>query len=571
MGSPFLFQFSIIITTFHDQEMIQRCLLALERLNFEYAFEVLVLTIPSITLTNNNFTDSERSFPLRLINCAEKNFSTARNRGVKQATGKYLLFLDGNMEADSQLLLEHNRSFQKGAEVVLGQIHTESTANVPCTENEKWALAKKKGLPTSEVDFKFYDIRINHLAIKRITFNQIGGFESTLSENGNSDYDSFDFGIRLLNSNVKIHFNPNAITLNRPPIDPSRYLNLCRQSGRAAIALARKYPDLLPEIVALHPKESLVERLIWRWIRVPLKKLILYSFKNQPTKSPKAYSWLPKLAVLEFHKGMREKGGIPKVRPLRILCYHAVADLKEDELLSEYGTPPRQFRQQIETLSKYGFNFISTREFLYFFEGKGGLPRKPVLLTFDDGYRDLLTDALPILEEKQIPGIVFVVSRLFGDLNRWDAALGAKELRLLTKEEIKELNTRGITIGAHSQTHPDLTSLPIEKMTKEVTGSINDLKSLGFLSPLLFAYPYGLYNQRVIHTIRQCNVAAGFTVIPGMVLPKENRYEIPRIEIFRQDAIGRFLLKVWLAGSIKKYLNFHFHQIRKIAKPIHPH
>jgi peptidoglycan/xylan/chitin deacetylase (PgdA/CDA1 family) len=231
-----------------------------------------------------------------------------------------------------------------------------------------------------------------------------------------------------------------------------------------------------------------------------------------------------------------------------VLAYHAIRDLVGAAVVESYGVPPDSFRRQLDILREAGFQFISADEFLQFLHRGGGLPRKPLLLTFDDGYEELLNSVLPILQTRGIPAIVFVVSGRLGGTNEWDKTIGAPELRLLDVNGLRALAQGGLEIGAHSRTHPPLTHARDDELLAEISGSIADLEDVGFDRPRMFAYPEGDYDHRVQRTVKEANIEAAFTVVADRVRPGHDPYQIPRIEILREDTGWKFLWKVIMAG-----------------------
>jgi peptidoglycan/xylan/chitin deacetylase (PgdA/CDA1 family) len=127
-------------------------------------------------------------------------------------------------------------------------------------------------------------------------------------------------------------------------------------------------------------------------------------------------------------------------------------------------------------------------------EGKG-LPDKPVLLTFDDGYADLAEYALPVLRRYGFGAVVFVVTDLVGKTNAWDEARGSGTHRLMTADQIRYWATQGIEFGAHTRTHADLATLNADELAEEIVGSRDQLESTIGSTVTSFAYPYGSYNK----------------------------------------------------------------------------
>src|SRR4051794_27581664 len=116
---------------------------------------------------------------------------------------------------------------------------------------------------------------------------------------------------------------------------------------------------------------------------------------------------------------------------LRILAYHAIADLREDPVLSEYGVPPSLFTAQLDSLAARGWEFVDLDAVLAALAGERQLPRRAALVTFDDAYTDLLEVAAPLLAERGIPAVVFAVAGHLGGANDWDHHKGAASLSLL--------------------------------------------------------------------------------------------------------------------------------------------
>jgi peptidoglycan/xylan/chitin deacetylase (PgdA/CDA1 family) len=117
------------------------------------------------------------------------------------------------------------------------------------------------------------------------------------------------------------------------------------------------------------------------------------------------------------------------------------------------------------------------------------------MFTFDDAYADCATYAFPVLERFGFQSVVFVISGQVGGLTSWDG------LPMMTMEQIRYWSAHGVEIGAHTRTHPDLTTASDQAVTDEVTGSKEDLINAG-LRPLSLAYPYGCFDERVQRSVQ---------------------------------------------------------------------
>jgi peptidoglycan/xylan/chitin deacetylase (PgdA/CDA1 family) len=199
---------------------------------------------------------------------------------------------------------------------------------------------------------------------------------------------------------------------------------------------------------------------------------------------------------------------------LPVLLYHHVGPAIPG-IVPGLTVAPRSFERHVRWLARRGFTGIRPADWLRWCREGKGLPRKPVLLTFDDAYADLVEHALPVLRRYGFGAAVYVVTGQVGGTNTWDEARGFATLPLMTAEQISEWAARGIEFGAHSRTHADLTTLSTPDLQEEVVGSSKDLQAILGSHVLSFAYPYGFHNQAVADCVRAAFDLA-FIVDPGM-------------------------------------------------------
>lgn len=534
---------SIVIPTFQRREVVLDTVKALEHQNCDAPFEAIVVVDGSSDGSAEALSKLALPFPLHVIEQPNRGASSARNKGAEQAQGEIILFLDDDMEAHPALITEHIRSHREGADAVIGHIplHPESPKNFLSSVVGEWAETRVQELEAIEDKLPFNEIMTGQLSISRKTFWEMGGFNTKFTHGGSFGNEDLDFGLRLQEANYKVVFNPKAISWQKYVVTPRQYLRQYRQAGRADVLFARIHPNQTNHL--FHRPQSWADQYIWRWFRWIIRwfTLTLIDLGLAGSRTARLFSWL---VNLEYYQGVREAGGIPQPRPLRVLCYHSISDLKGMPIIEEYGIPPQIFRRQLKRLKKWGFNFIDSNELINFLEGRGGLPRRPVLVTFDDCYQDIFGSALPILKEMGIPAVAFAVSNLLGKDNQWDTINGAPSQKLLDSEGLRELEREGVEIGSHSRNHPMLNSIDFDQLRKEIFGSVEELEAVGLKRPRLLAYPYGEYDQNVQRILQNSDIHSAFTVQPGLVYPKQDNYLIPRIEILRKDSYLRFLWKI---------------------------
>ncbi len=172
------------------------------------------------------------------------------------------------------------------------------------------------------------------------------------------------------------------------------------------------------------------------------------------------------------------------------------------------------------------------------------MPKRSILVTFDDGYADLLSAACPILASREIPAVVFAIADRIGGTNEWDHRHGAGLRPLLDEDGLREVAARGVSVGSHGSTHRRLTELSRDELEAELRGSAAKLHDVGLPRPTAFSYPYGVWNRDLASSVRDVGYALAFTVRPGVVRPGENPYALPRIEVFARDTALILRLKI---------------------------
>src|SRR3989344_9317567 len=157
----------------------------------------------------------------------------------------------------------------------------------------------------------------------------------------------------------------------------------------------------------------------------------------------------------------------PTITPLEsidvpILVYHYVEIVldEKDTIRKSLNTPPYLFIEQLETLKNAGYTFITASELIDILDGKIALPQKPVLITFDDGYRDFYTDVFPILKRYNVKATAYIVSGFLDKPN------------YMFIDQLKEIARSGLVeIGAHTVHHYSLKGLEALTVKYEIEES----------------------------------------------------------------------------------------------------
>jgi peptidoglycan/xylan/chitin deacetylase (PgdA/CDA1 family) len=214
-----------------------------------------------------------------------------------------------------------------------------------------------------------------------------------------------------------------------------------------------------------------------------------------------------------------------------ILLYHRVGALPTaSDPYPRLTIRPRVFDAQMEWLKRHGFHAISARRLFDALHRGMSLPRRPVLITFDDGYADVLWNAEPILNRLHMPATVFVITDRVDGLDP----------SFLHWRELRDLERDGFTIGSHTVHHLDLATLPRADAWVELARSRATLRRhLG--TPVdWFAYPAGDTDRAVIRLVRRAGYLLAFTERPGSIQSSHEPFLLHRDEIRRGAGLASF-------------------------------
>jgi peptidoglycan/xylan/chitin deacetylase (PgdA/CDA1 family) len=226
-----------------------------------------------------------------------------------------------------------------------------------------------------------------------------------------------------------------------------------------------------------------------------------------------------------------------------ILMYHIVAEPGSAQE-ARYCCSPRRFEMQMRHLRNAGIRLLTLDAIADTLDRHTEWPDGGVAVTFDDGFADTFTNALPVLVRYRIPATMFAVSDLTGAHNEWMLARGFPKRRLMCESELREMSAAGITIGSHTRTHPRLPDLDAEAKRDEVRGSKARLEDMIGRSVTAFAYPYGLFDDDSRRAVEEAGYRIACSARSGFNGPGADRYLLQRIEVFGGDNLWQFRQKL---------------------------
>jgi len=235
-----------------------------------------------------------------------------------------------------------------------------------------------------------------------------------------------------------------------------------------------------------------------------------------------------------------------KTFQLPILLYHRIVNENSKIGKHKIYVWEKNFRQQMKFLKENGYHTITFNEI------EKVSSEKQIILTFDDGYEDNYTILFPILKEFGFTAVIYLVTK--HKRNKWAIKEGEPELKMMTKEMIKEMSDYGIVFGGHTRYHVDLKNTSKEKLADEIAGCKNDVEEITGKPALSFAYPFGAHNEETLQAVRDAGYKYGITTIFGPTNWKEDLMRIRRIEIRPKDGLSKFKFKASGYYFQKSYL-----------------
>lgn len=222
--------------------------------------------------------------------------------------------------------------------------------------------------------------------------------------------------------------------------------------------------------------------------------------------------------------------------------YHSIMD-NHDKSVSI-----NSFELQMKLMRKMGYQTIN------FSDLNKNITKKKFIITFDDGYENLITNVFPILKKLEFSATCFVVTNMLNKYNVWDENRSDyKKMKLMNIDQIYEWVSNGFEIGSHTKDHLDLTSLDINKKKEQIIDSKNFInQSLG-IKITSFAYPFGSFDDETIKIVQE-NYEYAVTTRPSKYNPnKFDDMKLPRISINKKTSIFKFLLKILTNYENLKY------------------
>lgn len=211
-----------------------------------------------------------------------------------------------------------------------------------------------------------------------------------------------------------------------------------------------------------------------------------------------------------------------------ILMYHAVSD-DPSAAVRTLSVRPGMLAAQLALLRAENFTVLTFTGLARALRNGDALPERPIVLTFDDGYADFHSQALPVLEKFGFTATVFVTTGWIADAGKYAAgtALGP----MLSWSQIREVAMAGVEIGAHSHGHPQLDQISRSQLRDELA-TPKDLLEEGIGQPVpSVAYPFGYSSAQVRQAVGKAGYHHACAVANATARPGADEFAVPRLTV----------------------------------------
>lgn len=251
-----------------------------------------------------------------------------------------------------------------------------------------------------------------------------------------------------------------------------------------------------------------------------------------------------------------------------ILMYHSV-DIPLSTAEARYCVIPAAFREQMAWLAGAGKNLIPLEKLVEALRSNTAIPTDSIVVTFDDGFECFQRNALPVLNEFNIPATMFAVAGMLGETNSWMQAKGWPERRLMNASELRSIRASGIAIGCHGLTHTPMPQATDEKLLCETAEARQILREAIGSDVTLFAYPHGAQGERERKAVSDAGFFAACGTQSGFTGKGADLYSLRRIDVYGSDTLTDFRRKLEFGANRVTHADLAHYYFKRILGRLH--
>ena len=278
-------------------------------------------------------------------------------------------------------------------------------------------------------------------------------------------------------------------------------------SGRFSTPTRTPSPSANPAIAFLSPPSPTPTQ-----VATPIPPLAPISVVPPPSPTP-----MPSPTPFPTPDGVVRSAHVP------ILMYHYISAPPADADIYrlDLSVTPANFEAQLAWLQSQGYQSITLSQLVHHLARGQSLPDKPIVLTFDDGYRDHYTNAFPLLKRYGYLATFFIVTQPIDMANP----------EFLSWDMVKEMHAAGMDMEPHGYRHYDLRGKDTDFLVYEIVGAKEAIEARTGETARFFCYPAGSYDEQTIAVLRSAHFWAAVTTAQGATHSSDKLFELARIRV----------------------------------------
>jgi peptidoglycan/xylan/chitin deacetylase (PgdA/CDA1 family) len=206
----------------------------------------------------------------------------------------------------------------------------------------------------------------------------------------------------------------------------------------------------------------------------------------------------------------------------------------------------------MQWLAAFGYQAIDMDALVRARMGQGSLPKRPVLITFDDGFQGCADHALPVLRAHNFTAVFYLVAGLMGETSRWMLPEVGLELSLMSWETARVLAAEGFQCGAHTVTHPRLVGLDPARCRAELVDARRRLEDELGRPVVHLAYPFGSYDPGVQGIAAEAGYVTACSTRAGLSGADDDLLALHRVTIYGHDSLFDFACRLRTGTAMRE-------------------
>ena len=228
-------------------------------------------------------------------------------------------------------------------------------------------------------------------------------------------------------------------------------------------------------------------------------------------------------------------------KKLAILMYHSISDHAAPKF-KQFTVSPALFADHMAYLYQHAYTPITVTQYVHALsqgaDASSVLPERPVVLTFDDGFADFFTEALPVLKHFNFTATLYVATAFVNSTSRWLRREAEMTRQMVTWEQLIEISAQGIECGSHGHRHLQLDTLPSPVVQEEIILSKQLLEQRLGGSVSSFAYPFGYYTAGARRQVQEAGYTSACAVKHALSSATTDPFALARLMVKADTAVN---------------------------------